>query len=809
MRRALFLVVIILAGVFIACSSTTNIPFIDSLGSSQANPTPTTLLVSPIPTASATPLPTPTPQPAARVESGDRARFEGDWEAALLEYQTALEGSSDLDVQSAALLGIGRTRLAAGDNQGALAALENLFAHFPQSPHTPYAHFAAAQVYTNLGMYSEAAESYAKYLSLRPGVIDGYIQNLRGDALASAGDYPAALIEYRSALESPSTLDRLNLEIKTGQAHAVMGDYETALGIYQNIYNQTTSDYTKAQMDYQMGQTYTALGQSEQAYAAYQDAVNNYPTAYDSYLGLLILVEAGIPVDELNRGIVDYYAGQYGVALAAFDRYFQASPVELATARYYNGLTLRALGGHEDAIAEWDDVIQNYPDDRLWDDAWEQKAYTQYFFLNEVGLGIQTLLQFVDGSPAHPRAGEFLFDAAQVAERDGRLEQAVEYWERVAIEYPGYEEASRALFLAGINRYRLGDYSGAFSIFQNMLANATNLGERAAAYFWQAKSQAALGDQGAAFANWELAANADPTGYYSERARDILRQQEPFTPPQEYDLSMDLAGERDQAEAWLRTTFALAPETDLSTLGPLLSDPRLIRGNELWELGFYEQARAELEDLRQAMNTDPVNSYRLANYFTEIGLYRSAILAAREVLTLANMSDAETMQAPIYFNHIRFGPNFNELIVPSAQNNGFHPLFLFSVVRQESAFEGFVRSSAGARGLMQIIPTTGQEIASELDWPPGYTDEDLYRPLVSVALGSEYLAKWRDHFAGDLYAALAAYNGGPGNAIAWREMAGEDPDLFLEVIRFDETRNYIRSIYEIFNIYRRIYDRTP
>jgi soluble lytic murein transglycosylase len=58
---------------------------------------------------------------------------------------------------------------------------------------------------------------------------------------------------------------------------------------------------------------------------------------------------------------------------------------------------------------------------------------------------------------------------------------------------------------------------------------------------------------------------------------------------------------------------------------------------------------------------------------------------------------------------------------------------------------------------------------------------------------------------GDLYAALAAYNGGPGNAKAWRDLSGGDPDLFLEVVRFEETRNYIRNIYEIYVIYRRLY----
>jgi soluble lytic murein transglycosylase len=106
---------------------------------------------------------------------------------------------------------------------------------------------------------------------------------------------------------------------------------------------------------------------------------------------------------------------------------------------------------------------------------------------------------------------------------------------------------------------------------------------------------------------------------------------------------------------------------------------------------------------------------------------------------------------------------------------------MFSVIRQESLFEGFVKSSAGAHGLMQIIPSTGQQIANELNWPPEYGDSDLYRPLVSVTFGSYYLQKTRDMLNGDTYGGLAAYNAGPGNALVWQQLAGGDPDLFYEI----------------------------
>jgi soluble lytic murein transglycosylase len=110
---------------------------------------------------------------------------------------------------------------------------------------------------------------------------------------------------------------------------------------------------------------------------------------------------------------------------------------------------------------------------------------------------------------------------------------------------------------------------------------------------------------------------------------------------------------------------------------------------------------------------------------------------------------------------------------------------------------------------MQVIPATGEQIATELNWPPGFDAQDLYRPIVSVKYGAYYLDKNRDLLGGSLYAGMAAYNAGPGNAIVWNELAGGDPDLLLEIIRFEETRDYIRLIYEIFSTYRMLYSPAP
>ncbi len=78
-------------------------------------------------------------------------------------------------------------------------------------------------------------------------------------------------------------------------------------------------------------------------------------------------------------------------------------------------------------------------------------------------------------------------------------------------------------------------------------------------------------------------------------------------------------------------------------------------------------------------------------------------------------------------------------------------------------------------------------------------------PIQTPEFGSNYLARMLYVFEGNDYLALAAYNAGPGNVMNWAKVAGQDPDVFLNTIRYLETRVYIRNITEIFNRYSLIY----
>jgi soluble lytic murein transglycosylase len=789
----------------LACGLSSNLPSIlPSAATATASLTPTSLYTP-------TPAPTVTPIPSVPIQGADKALFNGDLAGAETDYRAAYNNSSDASVRAAALWGLARAQYTDSRYTDVLSTLQQLNSIYPDSlfARGP-SYFLQGETYSQMKNYAGAAQAYQQYLTLRPGVLDSYVQELRGDALTAANDYSDALTAYEAAQSAPHLDDTFALQIKVAQTRTQIGDYAAAISIYTTIMQSTNNDYLKSQMDYYLGEANLTLGKTDVAYGYFRDAIANYPVSYYSYLSLVELVNANVPVDDQDRGLTDYFAAQYGPALTALERYIAANPGNDGTAHYYRALTLRGMQNYNGAVKEFAYFIQHYPSNPHWVDGWTQEADTQWNNLNDSKAATDTLLGFVKAAPASDQAPNALMSAASIFEQDNKLDQAAQAYERVPNEYSGSDQVPNAAFDAGIIFYRQSNYANALKDFQRSLALAVKTEDQARANLWIGKAQQQLGKSNDAQSAWQQAQANDPGGYYSLRAHDILMGREPFTSSSSTNLNFNLASERKDADSWMRLTFNLPAGTDLTGPGQLALDPRFVRGTELWDLGQYSDARLEFEDLRSSVSNDAVSTYRLANYLLEIGLYRSGIFAARQVLTLAGKTDNQSsLLAPAYFNHFRYGLYYNDLIIPDAQANGLDPLLLFSVVRQESLFESFAGSTAGAIGLMQIVPSTGASIASSLNMQTTYGSDFLYLPQISLNFGAHYLASNQRLFNGNLYEALAAYDAGPGNAYQWAKLSKDDPDLFLETIRFSEPRQYIQSIYEIYSIYQRLYSPAP
>jgi len=336
--------------------------------------------------------------------------------------------------------------------------------------------------------------------------------------------------------------------------------------------------------------------------------------------------------------------------------------------------------------------------------------------------------------------------------------------------------------------------------------------QHARAWLWIGKVKEKLGDAPAARAAWAAAAALAPHTYYSLRAAELLRGERPFTPPAGsgeacFALTcFDAAKEQTDTEAWLRDQFPLAQTVNnLSELPPgVWKEARFVRGAELWRLGLLREAHAEFDSLRRDVSGDPLSMWPLALYFNEIGAYDLSIRSARAVVDLAGVAD--TLTAPRFILHLRYPAPFADRVVAAADEYGLHSFLMLSKMRLESFFWKYAISSADARGLNQIIPPTADDIARRL----GLTDfeyDDLYRPAVSIPMGAFYLAFTGETIDADAGAMLAGYYAGPGNAQIWQALSGGDPDLFVEVIRLPDAKNYVQTAYEYFMEYAELYEK--
>jgi soluble lytic murein transglycosylase len=772
-----------------------------------------TVMISPTPpptftpTLTPSPTPTPTPVPAALLEAAQRDQSNGRYDSAIEIYQKLMVApdATDFEVRGA-LLGIAEVQLLDGSYADAEMNLLAFLEKYPEVPEVATVTFWLAEARQGLLDWTGSIEALEAYLALDDTLVL-YISDMMADSYLALGDSAAAVAAYEAALTGTATTEKIvDIRERLAEAHMAAGAVDMALAQYDAISAISGDGEVLARMDYLSGYALILDGRAEEGLARYLHAVTNYPKAYDAYLALIELVDAGYPVDSFSRGLVDFYAGAHIPAISAFYNHIEADPTgHPADAHLYVARCYAALGNYSAAMTELDVLVDTHLGDPLWGSAWLERAKFQVEMGDWMGA-IETYLELVDGYPADPAAPNALWRAAALWERHEVWDEAGLLFQRHTDDYPTHEDAAEALLQAGLMAWQAGELESAVEHWQRLADEYPDSEWVAPALLWLVR----VLEFGEAPTYMAQAAALPPDSYYAIRAADLVSGVVPFEPPagifwpEDEGMGGKTAGQ-EEAEIWLAewATSGENDEVDLATPSDVITqDPRWERGRKLWELNLIAPAREELNGLRWDLREDALASYQLALAFRDMGLYRSSILAAS---ALIGLSPAETpLDVPPFVGRLAYPAYYRDLIEEATVDYGLDPLLLLAMIRQESLFESFARSWAAAQGLMQVIPSTGEYIADSLGWAD-YENDDLYKPYVSITFGAFYLAEQLERFDGKVHVALSAYNAGPGNASYWYEVAPEDPDFYLEVITLSEPRSYIQRIYTHYTYYRALY----
>jgi soluble lytic murein transglycosylase len=424
---------------------------------------------------------------------------------------------------------------------------------------------------------------------------------------------------------------------------------------------------------------------------------------------------------------------------------------------YLSGRYSASEGRWVHATQFFSELERRFPSHTLTDDA------RYYAALAQQELGVESrftelLLSLPDDYPSGDMTAEGLFRLALRRMERGAWSEAIGLLER-GIQHVGALDRERGLDLAGRERY------------------------------FRARALLALGDRGAAIQELERVVHGYPLSYYMVQAYSLLERLEP-----------------GKGEAQLESAAASAASQPFRIAGRSeLEGPGFLRMMELLRIGELDSAVRELDAL--GLRGDGTGSeilWGIAMLYERAGFSKfSADLARRrlrEVVTRWPVGGWERAW------QIAFPRPHFEIVSHESKKTGVDFALIYAVMREESAFDPQVVSSANAYGLMQLIEPTARLLGKSANLPSH--PEALKRPRINVALGCRMLSNLALNFSQNPLLAIPAYNAGPGRARRWiRERPRAEFDLWVELIPYSETRRYTKRVLSSRAVYAFLYER--
>jgi soluble lytic murein transglycosylase len=756
---------------------------------------------SPTPTSGEmTPLPAPTPPgvSSAAYQQGMILRRNGDYAHAAESFRAARAEKPKASDAREIQFRLGESLWLAGDYTNAIATLNALLEADSNDNLAARSHYFLADMLTKRKSYAQAIEHLRAY-HVRTSSLRGEIDAQIGDILLAAGDAPGAIAQYNVALQdlTLTAAQRVDFLEKIGGVHSTLGHPGLAAARLSEAFDLAPDSKTRAEAEYLWGRALDDAQQHAAAISHWQHALAAYPDQEGGYQSLVELVNRQVPVDDLQRGLADYFDKSYGPAIQAFNRYITANPNNNAAALYYAGLAYVEDGQPGLAVKSFDTLLQTYPNDRRAADALYNKARAQDRAGDTDGA-VSVYDQFAARYPADSRADDALWKAAESLDLAARYGEARVQYDQLATKYPASVYAPTALFHVGFDYYLSQDYTNAEVSWQSAARHFPNTAEGDQALFWLGKLASARGDNTAA-QQYLKQAIKPPRSYYSWRALDLLAPSDSTPSYNLADYQMN-GKQKEEAdfERWLASWTGGTPVAS-QLAAAILNDFHFRRGSELAQLDQAGEARLEFEKVNARFKSDPRSLYALAKFYQDSNYFDLSVEAAHQIQVLSGVVSDEEL--PRYLRELIYPTYYADLIVPYAQRNGVDPALFFALVRQESTYDPLSQSWVGATGLTQVMPPTGLGIARELG-VRGYQEGDLLKPYVSIRFGAYFFGQLLRYFDGNIFYAMGGYNGGPGNAKKW---VRPDVDVGVEVIHLAESYIYVRTVYSQYNQYLEIY----
>ena len=611
-----------------------------------------------------------------------------------------------------------------------------------------------ARAYDRANQSDSAASSYSAGAARLPNAADW----LRLRAAGVTPDSGARAALFSRVTSAPA---RARIPFTDAQARERGGDFAGAERVYRRA-GAEGSAFRAGALAARDGAAKAALAARIVGY------LGTSAEAAEARQALDVLDKLGAPLAALQELIVARAAAKFGIAARAIEGFDRArlaggaaGALSPADRLAYAGALLRA-GRARDAATHYAAIT----DPALAPIASYQRA--RALLQAGDGGGARAALRATADSyaTAHAAAAPALLLLADLQVDDGDLPGAARSLGEITRLHPAASQAPLAQFRAGLLAWSL-DPKSAAAIFDSVAQRHPDDDEAPAARYWAARANERAGRHADAERGWRAIVATSPLSYYAQLAARRLHAT-PWVPPAGPDTVAHVAA----------------------------VDSALARVAVLDQLGMDVESRFELDALAEMAERTPASSGAVAQGLIAAGQPSRALRVAVKALDGGSASRA-LLRAAYPVVH-------GDALAEEARRNALDPALVAGLIRQESSFNPKAVSAAGARGLMQLLPSVGAAIAKSRGYPM-WNQALLLDPDVSLELGTAHLATSLTRGAPPARA-LAAYNAGGSRVARWIQRPGsDDPELFAEWIPYTETRDYVRIVQRNAEVYRALY----
>jgi soluble lytic murein transglycosylase len=602
--------------------------------------------------------------------------------------------------------------------------------------------------------YKEALDSFRLLESRFPD------SSLISDALSGQC---RALLQLKDPKSVLAILDSPKIESNTetlyyrAKALDEAGDKEQAFALYLRIYSEhPTSQYSPLAERGLLALSPGALKgrhsynlRLQRAEALINAGDDRSARALLVALGRIAAPDSGSSQKRiLLLGEVEYHLGRTSTALAHLRKVTAEHPALHARAIYLQGACYRKLGREKDFLAQRDKALKLYP----------ESSETE----------------------------ELCYSAATYFEVNYQAAKAREAYKLLQEVFPKGRRAEAALWKVSLYSYIEKQYSDAALGFWNYLRAFPDPLPASSAMYWMGRCYEKLGDPGKAHYLYRKAEILANDSYYGQRAREA----DASLQKAENGGSMPVPGlDFKQVVATcdgIQFPQILMPEPDEDGIQVIERARRLV-SEDLQDLALSELLWGSR---RYPKNEKPLR-YIMSRVYASRGDYYESITSLRRAFPDYKCRALSSLPEEVW--HVLFPVRHWETIAEQAGRANLDPTLILGIIRQESGFEEKARSSANARGLMQILPSTGRILARQARLRP-YNTTKLYHPETNITLGIQHLASLFQRY-GETELALSAYNAGESRVKRWLKEYGDgDMAEFVERIPISETRNYVKQV---------------